>query len=103
MCNISPRSSGKLKHLVKSMPKQDDEWLILFHEKIKTVFEAGSSITIPKPPAINEIFNSYFQNRITRDFDENQLAPHPFQEEHSIHAKLTHRIDMVKCFDYLHV
>ncbi|KAH9874749.1 hypothetical protein IAQ61_003939 [Plenodomus lingam] len=61
MCNISPRSSGKLKHLVKSMPKQDDEWLILFHEKIKTVFEAGSSITIPKPPAINKYSTTTFR------------------------------------------
>jgi hypothetical protein len=68
----------------------EEAWLMLFHNKIKLVVEAGHNIKLAGPVATMERFNDFFLGKVLRGPGGEDLPPREARDEISMKGKLYH-------------
>ena len=78
-----------LKRVNVMYTPEEDDWLILFHKKLKAVVETGRTVKMPGPVPTMEAFNNYFEGRILETSGGDRLPPRQARDETSLKGKLS--------------
>lgn len=67
---------------------EEDEWLLLFHKKVKGTVEAGFRIKMPGPISVLHAFNEFFEGKALQNESGHTLPPRQRRDINSMRGKL---------------